>query len=70
MNGVMPIEAHRPHVAENAQCRKCMYAWVAVIAADANLWLLECPRCRKLYGHIPHAWPESPYQSKVWAEEM
>ena len=67
---VTPIEANRPHVTGNAQCRECAYGWVAVIAADANLWLLECPRCRKLYGHIVGAFPENPYEAKVWAEAI
>ena len=66
----VPIESYRPHITGNAQCRRCAHGWVAIIAADANLWLLECPRCRKLFGHVVGAFPESPYQAKVWSEEM
>ena len=68
--GPIPIESHWPHVTGNAQCRCCAHGWVAVVAAVANLWLLECPRCRKLYGHMVGAFPDSPYQAKVWSEEM
>ena len=67
---VVPIEANQPHLAEPAQCRSCRHCWVAVIIATANPWLLECPACGRMRGHIPHAQPESPYQAKVWAEEM
>lgn len=67
---VVPIEANLPHVAETAQCRACRHSWVAVIVSTANMWLLQCPSCGLMHGHIPHAQPESPYEAKVWAEEM
>lgn len=70
MSEVVPIEARQPHVAETAQCRACRHSWVAVIISTANMWLLQCPSCGLMHGHIPHARPNSPFEAKVWAEEM
>lgn len=67
---VIPIEANQPHTTGPAQCRSCRRSWVAVVLTAANPWLLECPGCGLMHGHIPAALPDSPYQAKVWAEEM
>ncbi len=68
---VVDITAGRPHSVGAAQCRKSPdHRWTAVVLSVSNPWLLECPICRKMTGHIPGACPETPYEAKVWAEEI
>lgn len=64
-------EANRPHWSGTAQCRLSPgHSWTAVVPCSANPWLLECPSGCGLTGHLIGAEPESPYEAKVWAEQM
>ena len=58
--GVVDITAGRPHSVGAAQCRNSPdHQWTAVVLSVSNPWLLECPICRKMTGHIPGARPET-----------
>ena len=71
MNNVVDFESRLPHSTGQAQCRYSPeHVWQAVFPTGANPWLLECPKCRRMSGHIPGAEASSPYEARVWAEQI
>lgn len=45
MSNIVDINKNKRHWVFSAMCRTCMYAWVAVVPKDTNIFKLECKHC-------------------------